>query len=301
MMILGLAAAALLLILILRLTACKGTGKADNVGTGSSPKGRIFDGSYGVTGEAVAFQPAIDAPADNGNAAGTESVSISGALGMAGSAVFDVSDGTAAEENSSSLSHEEERMLRLKAEKPDIDINSWEYILANDFHSIEDYEPPWTEEFRGVYLDYRIIGPMSEFVSDAESQGLTVCMISGYRSYYTQSYLFEEKAAEYDGDEDIAETIVARPGTSEHQTGLAADIADEYYSIMNSRLSFTELYQWMSRHCHEYGFIVRFPEGKEEITGIIFEPWHYRYVGVEAATFIMENNLTLEEFVELYR
>ena len=63
----------------------------------------------------------------------------------------------------------------------------------------------------------------------------------------------------------------------------------------------TELYQWMSAHCQEYGFIVRFPKGKEDVTGIIYEPWHFRYVGIEAATYIMENDLTLEEFLELYK
>jgi hypothetical protein len=61
------------------------------------------------------------------------------------------------------------------------------------------------------------------------------------------------------------------------------------------------MYQWMEAHCQEYGFIVRFPDGKEDITGIIYEPWHFRYVGVEAATYIMEHNLTLEEFVALYK
>ena len=61
------------------------------------------------------------------------------------------------------------------------------------------------------------------------------------------------------------------------------------------------MYQWMEAHCQDYGFIVRFPDGKEDITGIIYEPWHFRYVGVEAATYIMEHNLTLEEFVALYK
>lgn len=182
--------------------------------------------------------------------------------------------------------------------KPDIDINSWEYILANATHSIQDYAPE-VAQFEDVMLDYRIIDAMQAFVDGARNQGLSVIMTSGYRDYYTQTSLFEAKVAEY-GEEEAA-TIVAPPGTSEHQTGLAADITDDYYEYMNESLENTELFKWMSAHCHEYGFIVRFPKGKEDITGIMYEPWHYRYVGVEAATYIMENNLTLEEFVELYK
>ena len=72
-------------------------------------------------------------------------------------------------------------------------------------------------------------------------------------------------------------------------------------TVPMSPLESTATYQWMSQHCHEYGFIVRFPKGKDDITGIMYEPWHYRYVGVPAATYIMEHGLTLEEFVELYQ
>ena len=184
------------------------------------------------------------------------------------------------------------------ADKPNIDINSWEYILANATHSIEEYAPE-LDYFEDVQLDYRIIEPMSEFVSDARNQGLNVFMSSGYRGYDEQSWLFEMKVADY-GEEEAAK-IVAPPGTSEHQTGLAADITDDYYEYKNESLENTELYKWMSTHCQDYGFIVRFPKGKEDITGIIYEPWHFRYVGKEAAKYIMEHNLTLEEFVELYQ
>ena len=183
-------------------------------------------------------------------------------------------------------------------DKPDIDINDWKFILANPWHSVEEYEPD-LEWFGDVQLDYRIIDAMDAFVGDARDLGYSVVMVSGYRSYDTQTGLFEQTADAY-GEEEAA-TIVAVPGTSEHQTGLAADITDDYYDLMNESLENTELYQWMSAHCHEYGFIVRFPKGKEDITGIIYEPWHYRYVGVEAATYIMEHDLTLEEFLELYQ
>ena len=160
------------------------------------------------------------------------------------------------------------------ADKPDIDINSWDIC----------------EE---------IYDAMEAFVSDCRDAGNTVYLSSGYRSYDLQKYLFEKKCEEY--DEETAATIVARPGTSEHQTGLAADITEEYYEYKSAILEDTAMYQWMEAHCQDYGFIVRFPDGKEDITGIIYEPWHFRYVGVEAATYIMEHNLTLEEFVALYK
>ena len=184
------------------------------------------------------------------------------------------------------------------ADKPDIDINSWEYVLANPWNSIEDYYPD-VVQIEDIEVDYRIYDAMEAFVSDCRAAGNTVYLSSGYRSYDLQSYLFEKKCQEY--DEETAATIVARPGTSEHQTGLAADITEEYYEYKSAILEDTAMYQWMEAHCQDYGFIVRFPEGKEDITGIIYEPWHFRYVGVEAATYIMEHDLTLEEFVALYR
>lgn len=184
------------------------------------------------------------------------------------------------------------------ADKPDIDINSWEYVLANPWNSIEDYYPE-VVQIEDIEVDYRIYDAMEAFVSDCRAAGNTVYLSSGYRSYDLQKYLFEKKCEEY--DEETAATIVARPGTSEHQTGLAADITEEYYEYKNASLEDTAMYQWMEAHCQDYGFIVRFPNGKEDITGIIYEPWHFRYVGVEAATYIMEHDLTLEEFVALYK
>lgn len=181
---------------------------------------------------------------------------------------------------------------------PDIDINSWEYVLVNAEHSIGEYAPE-LGELEGQKLDQRILEPMQNFVAGARAEGLSVLLSSGYRGYEEQQYLFNRKVEQY-GEEQAA-TIVSRPGTSEHQTGLACDITDEYYELKNESLENTALYQWMSRHCHEYGFIVRYPKDKEKITGIIYEPWHFRYVGVEAATYMVEHNLCLEEFVALYQ
>ena len=183
-------------------------------------------------------------------------------------------------------------------DRPDIDPGDWMFKLANPWNDIGDYTPE-LEYLEGQQFDVRIIEPMEEMVSAARSEGLSVCLSSGYRSYATQTWLFNRKADEY--GETIAATIVARPGTSEHQTGLCCDITDHYYEMKDASLENTEMYQWMSQHCDEYGFIVRFPKGREDITGIIYEPWHFRYVGKEAAAYIMEHDLTLEEFLELYQ
>lgn len=182
-------------------------------------------------------------------------------------------------------------------DRPQIDPESWEFILANPWHDIGGYTPE-LETLEGQRFDARIIGAMQAFSQAARDEGLSVFLSSGYRSYDEQSYLFRRKAAEY--GEETAATIVARPGTSEHQTGLCCDITDRYYERKDRSLEETELYQWMYEHCHEYGFILRFPEGKEDVTGIIYEPWHFRYVGEEAAAYIMEHDLTLEEFLDLY-
>ena len=185
-----------------------------------------------------------------------------------------------------------------EADLPDIDISSWEYVLANAEHSIGEYTPE-LGEIEGQKLDQRILEPMQQFVADARAEGLSVFLSSGYRGFEEQQSLFNRKVEQY--GEEKAATIVSRPGTSEHQTGLACDITDEYYELKDESLENTALYQWMSKHCQEYGFIVRYPKDKEEITGIIYEPWHFRYVGVEAATYMVEHNLCLEEFVALYQ
>ena len=184
------------------------------------------------------------------------------------------------------------------SDKPDIDITSWEYRLANADNSIGEYTPE-LDTVEGQKLDKRVTDAMKDFVAAARAQGLSVYLSSGYRSYDEQNYLYQRKVSQY--GEEQAKKIVAPPGTSEHQTGLACDITDKYYEFKDSSLENTALYQWMSQHCQEYGFIVRYPKDKEDVTGIIYEPWHFRYVGKDAAEYIMDKGLCLEEFVALYK
>ena len=184
--------------------------------------------------------------------------------------------------------------------RPDIDVTSWEYILANASHPIGEYAPELVEVENGQRFDIRAADALRDFIQGARDQGLSVYLSSAYRGYDEQSYLYWRKVEQYGGDEATAATIVLPPGTSEHQTGLCADITDQYYAMKDASLENTAMFQWMNAHCEEYGFILRYPLGKGDITGVIYEPWHFRYVGKEAAVFIKENDLCLEEFLALY-
>lgn len=184
---------------------------------------------------------------------------------------------------------------------PDVDVTSWELVLVNADHPLDQtYEPEiaFVTESQ-CPQDARIAEALGSFAADCQAQGLPVYCGSGYRSYYTQYTTYQAKAQEY--GYDVAATIVARPGTSEHQTGLCCDITDRLRVPMEPEvLSQTETFQWLNEHCAEYGFILRYPEDKQDITGIIYEPWHFRYVGQEAAAYIKANDLCLEEFLALY-
>lgn len=192
--------------------------------------------------------------------------------------------------------------------KPDIDINSWEYVLVNADHSIGSYVPNVVAiENTAQYFDSRAIDALESFLQGARDAGYTPYINTAYRPYSAQEYIFNGKASQiswggqytYEEAVEMAKSIVAYPGTSEHQTGLACDITDKYYSTMDASKMDQGLLTWLKDHCAEYGFILRYPADKESITGWN-EPWHFRYVGVEAAEFMTENNLCLEEFWSLY-
>ena len=96
---------------------------------------------------------------------------------------------------------------------------------------------------------------------------------------------------------EVAATIVKRPGQSEHNTGLAADLGGSGDYSLNQSFERTAAYRWLIEHCADYGFILRFPKDKEAVTGVIYEPWHYRYVGKDAAQEIFNRDITLEEYL----
>ena len=131
---------------------------------------------------------------------------------------------------------------------------------------------------------------------DAKQIGYQIVAVSTYRNYDYQDKLYQYYV-EIKGEE-YADLCSARPGHSEHQTGLAVDVmgSNQDYDEFASSIEFS----WMKENAHQYGFILRYPEGKENITGFKYEPWHYRYVGIETAKIIYENNWTLEEFHQYY-
>lgn len=139
---------------------------------------------------------------------------------------------------------------------------------------------------------------------DMKAAGFTdVSVTSGYRSYATQNFLFEKYVTDEMKSgitraeaEAKANTYSARPGESEHQTGLAVDMYNTQGATQDFAL--TDAFAWLSENAHQYGFILRFPEGKEAVTGYIFEPWHFRFVGRYHATAIYRSGLTLEEYLE---
>ena len=137
---------------------------------------------------------------------------------------------------------------------------------------------------------------ISAMFDAAQEDGLTLYLKSAYRSYRTQKTMYNNRLEKNHGRDD---GLVSYPGASDHQTGLGADILNYEWTKkdgMNKEFANTREGQWMEAHCQEFGFILRYMVDKEESTGIKFEPWHFRYVGREAAAYIMEQHLSLEEF-----
>lgn len=176
----------------------------------------------------------------------------------------------------------------------------WELLLVNQANPIpEDYEVTLEKLSNGQMIDQRIYEPLQEMFDAARKSGVYPVVVSGYRSTEEQQKLLDEKNAAYLAEgyskkqaKEKAEQWVAIPGTSEHQLGISVDInEDKLHS------SSTEVYNWLKQNAHKFGFINRYPANKTAITGVINEPWHYRYVGIEAATEISKQGLCLEEYV----
>ena len=208
---------------------------------------------------------------------------------------------------------------------PDIDINQSMYSLVTDKdpdHILNSlYEPgsgiaqiPGTTE----YFDAATLPYLEAMIQDLKDAGFGVYIGSGYRTYSYQKRLFDGKASQialgmgvpYDAEMYLdpryqeaveeAKTITAYPGSSEHQLGLAVDIFDKvYYPPLSYANMNQRFYEYLDSICYKYGFIKRYPTRKLLLTGWD-EPWHYRYVGEVAATFIMEQNLCYEEFYQHY-
>ncbi len=184
----------------------------------------------------------------------------------------------------------------------------WYLVLVNSKHPMEKgYVPKLTEIKKDYSVDSRIADATNKMLNDAKAEGLHIVMCSAYRSVERQEKVFNESLEErlkqgmsYWEAFDNNRLSVAEPGTSEHALGLALDLISNQYSELDKGQETTKEAKWLKENCYKYGFILRYPPEKTEITGIVYEPWHYRYVGVEDATKIMELGVTLEEYLETY-
>lgn len=184
--------------------------------------------------------------------------------------------------------------------------DDWALILINKENPVpEDYEFELGIIRGGIRADVRVIEHVHEMIQAAKEDGVTLEICSPYRDYDHQVKLFEKKVKSYlrkgksqEEAYDLASQTVAVPGASEHQVGLAFDFFSNDYKVLEAGFADHEAGKWLKANGYKYGFILRYPDDKEAVTGIEFEPWHYRYVGVAAATEIMNQGLCLEEYVE---
>ena len=178
--------------------------------------------------------------------------------------------------------------------------DDWKLILVNAEHPVpEDYSVTLKELRNDQWVDERIYPELQQMFDDARAEGIYPLINESYRSAERQQEILDNYIAAYEAEglsteeaQQRALEVVAKPGTSEHQLGLALDIIVEYEEDS------TVTWQWLKENCWRYGFILRYPEDKTEITGSSYEPWHFRYVGAEAAQQITERGITLEEYLE---
>ena len=203
--------------------------------------------------------------------------------------------------------NEEEKSVN-EAEEESFSSDDWKIVLVNKQHPIpEDYSFELGTISGSMRCDERIITPLLDMLKGARADGVNLIVCSPYRDLDRQTMLFSNKVGRYmDGGlsymdaYNLASQAVTVPGSSEHQIGLAVDIITDGYSSLDEGFGDTAAGKWLAANSSKYGFILRYPDGKENITSIEYEPWHFRYVGVDAATVITENNLCLEEFWNIY-
>lgn len=179
----------------------------------------------------------------------------------------------------------------------------WNLVVVNSSREMpEGYVPKLDEIYdTGVYMDYRVTPHYEEMYSAAKKDGITLVPYSGYRSYDRQKINYNNLTDKYMSQYNLsrpeaakkAATVILPPGTSEHNLGLAMDICNVYDSFANQKE-----YAWLVENAHKYGFILRYEAEKQNITGIVPEPWHWRYVGVEYAEKIKNSGMCLEEYLD---
>lgn len=223
------------------------------------------------------------------------------------------------EDESSSASYESSEESSKLAYEYAIDIDKYldsiyseNLLLVNKQHTVDESYAPTSvlpveyARYENVEMDAVAEKALCAFLDEAYYYGYTdVTVTSAYRSYSSQRWYFnyyieeEMKTGKSRSDaEAVVLTYSARPGTSEHQTGLCVDMHN--LPAANQSFGNTEAGKWLAANAHRFGFILRFPQGKENITGYTYEPWHFRFVGIKHASIIYEQGLCLEEYLEMY-
>ena len=183
-------------------------------------------------------------------------------------------------------------------------INGYLSLLNKDYILKDELDPDLVSIGGSHKLERRAASFVMQMVKDAWNDGIYINVTSSYRTYIKQVSLFKNKIARleregYTHAQAVQEagTVVAVPGTSEHQLGLSLDFVTGNYRKLDEGIRNTKEYRWIEEHAWEYGYVIRYPKGKSDITGIISEPWHLRYVGIPAAKLMTEQELCLEEFL----
>lgn len=184
---------------------------------------------------------------------------------------------------------------------PDVAALPWNLMLVNNRNPVpDDWEIEFVELSNGRRVDARMYPDLQQMFDDCRAAGLTPKVITAYRTYDDQKDMLMVKYRKYrdqgyshEEAQAMALKVASYPGYSEHQLGLAVDIT----TANSEKCSSSSVQDWMKKNCAKYGFIWRYPGSKTDITGIDNEDWHFRYVGKEAAAYIMENGLCLEEYL----
>jgi len=194
--------------------------------------------------------------------------------------------------------------------QPDMDLpgdpDEWRLVLVSPRHPLGyNFTPPRLETISDNHqVDSRIADSLRKMIASAAGDGIILIVTSAYRPAARQAVLHNqqiERFLSYGRNQEeavaAASTIVLPPGTSEHQTGLAVDIVTPEHQALTEAFAHTPAGIWLAENAHRYGFILRYPRDSIHITGVIFEPWHFRYVGIEHASAIFEGGYTLEEYL----
>lgn len=180
-------------------------------------------------------------------------------------------------------------------------------MLIDSINAVPTDHCPKLRLVGGIFLEETTAERCEQMLADAAEQGVPIKLLSGYRDSEYQQRLWNKDIARYLSDgmsfaeaQSLTARYLAKPGHSEHQTGLAADFCTPDWDDTQDDFSRTEQGRWLCGNAHRYGFILRYPRMKEHLTGIAYEPWHYRYVGLPHAEIIRSRGLTLEEYLYYY-